>query len=89
MENTTKEAAAKYAETIAQDEVKKMYSRVDFEAGANWFKEQKLLQFEQMKTALVDVANMPDPLSYNLAFENAKQRCRTALSSLTETNEKP
>lgn len=58
---------------------------VDLMSGANWMEQQKLSQFEQMKTALVDVANMPDPVSYKLAFENAKRRCRTLLASLTET----
>ena len=36
MEDRTEEAAKKYADSIPQDDHKKDYCVVDFEAGANW-----------------------------------------------------
>ena len=36
MEEIINEAAKKYADSIPQDDHKKEYCRVDFEAGANW-----------------------------------------------------
>jgi len=99
MENTTKEAAKKYAEqNVTQvykyqtldgqrDDVEK-----DFIAGANWKEQQKLSQFEQMKTALEQIANAPYPYNEYERYSwisTASTLAKKTLAPLTETNEKP
>ena len=54
----------------------------------SWF-ESLLTQFEQMKTALENIANYDHNSYFEHSFFHCKNIANKALASLTETNEKP